>query len=447
MAFPTVLARYGGDFGTTNLAAVDVPLTGTSTGEIVIIALGLDHGVSGRTGTWSDGFTELIDGSGVAEAGLHIAVKKLDGTETSPVTFTLDAGTERGGYMVWRIDSATVAGGLASAVQIGSRATGLSTSPDPPSFTPTGGAKDWLWIALMAADNGNTTVNAYPTSFTNGETQTGGTAGGAVLGTARRELNTATLDAAAFTISASEEWDSLVLAIEPAAGSPNANHNVPLQTATASKFTVTASGGANVAVPLKTSTSSVLGATASISTSIGVPLQSVSASVFPTTFSGGVSVAVPLLTSPASLFAVTVTTGSGDISYNVPLQTVSVASLATTVSGGADVTVPLQTAATTTLGVTPAGSATVTVPLMALGASAQAVAVSGAANHTVPLLALSAAVQAVTVFTGIPGYVNILVPRQELTVTLNNGQPMSMFLTRVGPGTMFTRERYRFPLG
>lgn len=266
MGFPTV-ERYGGDFGSSNLAVLTVPISTVSwvAGDIAILVLGIDHGAAGRTGVWSDGATELIDGAGIAEAGLHIAAKILTSGDITrgSFTFTLDSGSERGGWAVWRVQPATMKTGTLADIQLGSRTTGVSTAPNPASFSPTGGAADRLAIALMCSDTGNLTVTGYPSGYTDGEYLSGGTVGGATLATARRQITAATEDAGAFTTSASEEWDSLLLTIDGTAGGATQNITSAGAIATAEAFgTVTAARGAVAVSPGSVGSSEAFGASA-----------------------------------------------------------------------------------------------------------------------------------------------------------------------------------------
>jgi hypothetical protein len=92
------------------------------------------------------------------------------------------------------------------------------TSIDPPSLTPTGGAKDYLWLAVSGWRGATLTATGNPTNYTNAiEGNSGGTATtGTRLRSLRRELNAASEDPSAFTLSAaSDRRLGVTIAVHP----------------------------------------------------------------------------------------------------------------------------------------------------------------------------------------------------------------------------------------
>lgn len=156
-------------------------------------------------GTWPAGWTQLWATNLPANTGrTECRYRVADGTEGASITVTTAAAVTSS-HATYRID--TFSG---NAPEAGVTATANSANANPPSLTPSWGAKDTLWIAVAAVDN--TDVTAAPTSYTNlltGATPTR-------LGTARRELNAATEDPGTFT-NASDQWGANTIAVEPAA--------------------------------------------------------------------------------------------------------------------------------------------------------------------------------------------------------------------------------------
>ena len=139
--------------------AVTLPASIAST-DLVLITM--DIGSTSATLNALTDWTEDLDES--AANGLKILRYTGAGVPSTP-TFTSSAAT-RSASIAWRISNAD----KAVAPQIGTTATGTSTTPDPPSVTPTGGvSKPYLFIAFFGsageeADD-DTWVNTPPTNY------------------------------------------------------------------------------------------------------------------------------------------------------------------------------------------------------------------------------------------------------------------------------------------
>ncbi|MCX8140041.1 MAG: hypothetical protein N3E46_10185 [Gemmataceae bacterium] len=84
-------------------------------------------------------------------------------------------------------------------------------------MTPSGGAQDYLWLAIVGTE-GTQTFTADPSGYTHVHTvsTTGSTA--ATNGSVRvvsRQLNASSQDPGTFTMSASEDWTAVTIAIPP----------------------------------------------------------------------------------------------------------------------------------------------------------------------------------------------------------------------------------------
>jgi hypothetical protein len=95
---------------------------------------------------------------------------------------------------------------------------GNSANPDPDSLTPTGGAKDYLWVAVEGNDHLDTT-SAWPSNYSlyNLE-ECNGSAGGCNVGVGARAYNASVENPGTFTLDAAEQCVACTVAVHPAAG-------------------------------------------------------------------------------------------------------------------------------------------------------------------------------------------------------------------------------------
>jgi hypothetical protein len=210
MAFPQVAATNSGA-STVNQTdhAVNLP-SGIVSGDLLIVLFGAD---SNEEVGWPGGWTELIDLNANTESTLSIGYRIADGTEGSTITVTTGT-SEASVHQSYRI---TGHAGAGTPPQVSAGAGGLSSNANPDGLTPTGGAKDYLWIAFAAIDGSGNQPTVAPTNFTNLFAQESpGGSGHVCMGAARLELNAASQDPGTFT-SPSDDWNACTLAVHPAA--------------------------------------------------------------------------------------------------------------------------------------------------------------------------------------------------------------------------------------
>jgi hypothetical protein len=210
-AFPAVQAtNTSGHSSNVTSHTVNLP-TGINAGDLLIVFFSCD---GNETVTWPtvDGWASIFNQTNANT--LDIGYKIADGTEGS--TITVGTGTtEQSAHISYRITGHD----SAQAPEASAGATGNSTSPNPDSLAPTGGAKDYLWIAVEGNDQGDA-ASAYPTNYTNGQTNNIGTNNGANVAVARRALNASSEDPGTFTIP-SEEWIACTVAVHPVPPTPD----------------------------------------------------------------------------------------------------------------------------------------------------------------------------------------------------------------------------------
>lgn len=216
MAFPTV----AGTIATTNIGTaatshtVNMP-SGIQAGETIIL-LWRTSTASGNTSLPAGDWTTIVDAALTDRVG--IAWREADGTEGSTITVGT-VGSTKFAALCFRVSGA--ADPSTSPPQISTVATGSSTTPDPTTCTPTGGAKDYLWIWFGSWEGEQTSPPAgnptnYGSNIAGADTGTAGavTANSRVA-MATRELNAASEDPGSWTISASDDWAAYTIAVHP----------------------------------------------------------------------------------------------------------------------------------------------------------------------------------------------------------------------------------------
>lgn len=216
MAFPVVEGTAETAVSTAGTShAITLPASIASTDGVLILT---DIGSTAAT------FNALTDWSEIVDENVANGIKVLwftgTGTPSNP-TFTSSAST-RSASIAYRISGVS----RSLAPQLSTVATGTSTAPNATTCTPTGGAKDYLWITFfgMAGEQADddTLVTGTPANYSNTLQKTCGVAGtnlGGMIGAAQRQLNAASEDAGAFTTVDNAAWRAYTLAVHP---NPNA---------------------------------------------------------------------------------------------------------------------------------------------------------------------------------------------------------------------------------
>lgn len=215
LAFPTIAGTVANtaDATAATSRAVNLP-SGITSGELLLMFMG-----SGAATTYNaTGWTDLL----ASNAVYGILYRIADGSEGATVTVT--TASTKLACIVFRVTNWFGSGIPAKTTLV----SGSSTAPDPGALTPAWGAADTLWFAFEGSGNG-ATATVYPTNYADNQTTvaaTGGSAatrGGAAVAT--RNLNNASDDPSAFTISTSASWGAFTIGVRPApaATAPYAN--------------------------------------------------------------------------------------------------------------------------------------------------------------------------------------------------------------------------------
>lgn len=177
-------------------------------GDLILVFVAVD-----LTGSqdWSSatGFSEIYDENTANGCNLGVGHKIADGTEDGTTITVTGSGANKAAHQAYAISGHNPA----IAPQAAAEATGTSGNPNPPSLTPTGGAKPYLWFAAACID-GSVDITDDPADYANfvfNETTAGNGTG---LGVARRELNAISENPGAFT-AASDDWNATTVAVHP----------------------------------------------------------------------------------------------------------------------------------------------------------------------------------------------------------------------------------------
>ncbi len=227
MAFPAVqTADTENGTVTSNSSSWTITYpTNIASGDLLLAFFGADgNGANIPTAT---GWSPIMSASATA-ASVGVLGKIAAGTETGTFTATM-AASEQGGWRVFRITGWFGSGlnsGLAvhdgTGIDFSDPVTGASQNPDPGACNPANwDVEDTLWIACCGVDTSRT-ISVYPLPDLNTADVSGG-AGGATLGICMDDLAQASLDAGTFTISTSDDWAALTIAVRPAAAATPAS--------------------------------------------------------------------------------------------------------------------------------------------------------------------------------------------------------------------------------
>jgi hypothetical protein len=212
MAFPVVetTATTTG-FALSTSPAINLP-SGIAANDLLII---LFRTASGAGATPPSGWTELAESLDSGD-GTTVNYRYADGTEGSTVNFS--TANARFTAVAYRISGAEDPG--TQAPEINTIVTGSDTAPNSGNLTPTGGAKDYLWLTLIGYASGPPPSDSTePSNYINALKAGDSNFVVRVLA-ATRALNAASENPGAWTITSSAAWLAWTLAIHPVAASP-----------------------------------------------------------------------------------------------------------------------------------------------------------------------------------------------------------------------------------
>lgn len=219
MAFPDVAdtnSSTAGDNSDVTEHPVSLPAN-IESGNLLLVFFSVD---GSPEVTFPANWNKIIDmDANGGAAHLVIAWKKATGSEGSSITVTTDVG-ERSAHISWRVINHEDPDTQAPEASTG--ATGSGATPDPDSLLPTGGAKDYLWAAVIGTDDGATDVNSYPTNYDDDQLYCNyASPKSCMVGVCSRSYNASADDPSVFGLDSSEEWAACTIAIYPTGAPPS----------------------------------------------------------------------------------------------------------------------------------------------------------------------------------------------------------------------------------
>lgn len=219
MAFPTVRSQIVTD-GTTASAtpAINLPAT-VAGGDVLFVVFRV--AVAGAIG-WPDAtWNELFDTSDDASDDQWAAAWKVATGGESGTTITLSCTSGKFAAVAYAI--AGTQDPRVRAPELSTVATGAGgTQPNATTVTPTGGAKDYLWLTFAGQDGEATVPPTYPANYTVAQLSSNSGTGGLPatnvrIGAAvRTNNNAASEDAAAWSYGGTTgSWTAYTIAFHP----------------------------------------------------------------------------------------------------------------------------------------------------------------------------------------------------------------------------------------
>ncbi|MBK6639702.1 MAG: hypothetical protein IPG34_20080 [Rhodocyclaceae bacterium] len=203
MPFPVVLGRNN-SATTANNTSHAISFSDTPTdGDLLIVFVALD---GNTTPTWPAGWTQVFlrrTSQNEMVGELRYRVASSNGS-----SITITTPSEEMQARSWIIGKGT----FASPPEIeAATASGSSTVPDPPSLTPSWGSDKNGWLALVGTDVAQAVSNP-PANYAQVGTANSGGSGGVGIGYGERQLEAASDNPSAATIT-SAPWVAATVAV------------------------------------------------------------------------------------------------------------------------------------------------------------------------------------------------------------------------------------------
>ncbi len=213
MAFPVDAARASTNGTVASVNKVCNLPAGIVSGDVLVLIL---RSAGADTHSTPAGWTAYrLNETDPSDDITSVWIRVADGTEGATVTVN-GTGSVKFAAICWRIT-----GGLApNDTSLG--ATGTSTLPDPPAFTPLEGLDNHLWLWLGGWEGEQTSPpTGSPTNYVNPVGANSGVAGVVAsncrVAGASRQLNAATENPPSWTISVSDSWIAITAMVPPGA--------------------------------------------------------------------------------------------------------------------------------------------------------------------------------------------------------------------------------------
>lgn len=395
--------------GTASPVAINLPAS-ISAGDllIAIISLGTNTSAAFPAG-WNELENDIPDVDTVI-----IGWREADGGEGSTFDLTVGASA-KAAAVVYRITGAEDPD--TQPPEITTAATGASDQIDPPSISPTGGSKDYLFLAVGIAATAAAAFGSWPSGYTEGQADADSTGGvsssRAAVYAAGRKLTASSEDPGAIAIGAGRTWVAYTIAVHPPSGgggttvSPDpvalaASAVAPARLLALGQTPVALAGG--VAAPARalalaaapvSAAASAPASTESLDPGAGQGAATGSVVAPALALSAAQAAATAALSVPASVAALAPSVGQGQATGAVAAPTLALsAAVGSAVSAALSVVTPSTDGSTTVLPAAITVAAAVAAPALSLGLTQAPTAAALAVAAPAYTLALGAAAAA-----------------------------------------------------
>lgn len=205
LGYPSVAAVNGGSTPVDSSHTVNLP-AGIESGDLLLIFFASDGSPVITFPNEGVDWFQLFE-TDYTQVTFGAWYRIADGGEGASITVSTSASQEAS-YTSYRIID------YSGTPEVGSSVTGTNANPDPPNLTPSWGSSDNLWFAICGYDR-DVTVSSYPTFYTDGRNDVGGTPGGCGVGSARRTYRGASDNPLNFVLSGADEWIANTVAVRP----------------------------------------------------------------------------------------------------------------------------------------------------------------------------------------------------------------------------------------
>jgi len=191
-------------------------------GDLIIAHFGTDGAVTinwdnTTVGTW----TTLDETNNGTANDMTVRAILADGTESGKWLYISTDSSEMAWCRFYVIKNHGVST-IATDIAVGTAATGSSTTPDPPNVSHSFGTGDETLYMAFIGVNSNKTISGYPSGYSdNQNSDVGISTSHTTIASCSKAAASSSDNPGTFTLSGTDTWVALTIAIKPGAGGTN----------------------------------------------------------------------------------------------------------------------------------------------------------------------------------------------------------------------------------
>lgn len=206
MAFPSVVTRTGAFVAPEN-SSHPITLPPGNDGDLWLVMIGVN---SNPTMSAPSGWRKVGQQHTSTNTASLAVFAGVVGTAPDPSTFNSLLFATESAHNTYLIQDWS-----GDVNDIEAQFTTGAGSGNPPNLTPTGGAKDYLWVAAMTTGSAVNWPSAGPASYSSfTRRRSGSVSVGGCVGSSERQLNAASEDPGTFT-NTSDDYVAVTIAVPP----------------------------------------------------------------------------------------------------------------------------------------------------------------------------------------------------------------------------------------